>query len=149
MPCIGFNINKGELHYCVLQGTKSTPAFIDLGVHKFNPNQTRTELSNFFKQTFKEIIDKYKPSIISYRLSLEAKSSEQLSYLVFPYGILNLIAHESGLQIHEYVLQSFTKRALGFDGDKFEACNSKISNFPTSAKKEDRVAALSAWMTLQ
>ncbi len=148
MPCLGFSIQKGELHYCVLDGSRASPIYVDHGVHRFDPAQSRTALANFFKQTFKEVVDRVHPTKLAYRLSLVATSADQFAYLAFPFGILNLIAHEVELPIEEYTSQSFTKRALGFTGDKHEACDAKIAGFPSAAKKETRSAALAAWMAL-
>ncbi|MEJ1161355.1 hypothetical protein [Prosthecomicrobium sp. N25] len=117
-------------------------------MHRFVPAQPRTALANFFKQTFREVIDHVRPTRLAYRLSLDPKKAEQFAYLAFPFGILNLIAYEAELPIDEYMLQSFTKRALDFPGDKHAACDAKIAGFPGSAKKETRSAALAAWMAL-
>lgn len=148
MACLGFNILKGELHYCVLDGERSSPRHVDCGVHRFDPRQPRPELANFFKQTFREIVDSRSPTKLAYRLSLEAQKADQFAYLAFPYGILNVLAHEKGLPIDEFTMQSFTKRALGFTGDKFDACAAHISDFPSDAKKDTKTAALAAWMAL-
>lgn len=148
MPRVGFNILKGELHYCVLAGSKDSPTFVDMGVHRFDPRQPRPDLANFFKQTFREIIDHSQPAKLAYRLSIEAKKADQFAYLAFPFGVLNLLAHERALPINEFVMQSFSKRALGFTGDKFDACGSMITGFPADAKKDSKTAALAAWMAL-
>lgn len=121
MPCLGFNILKGELHYCVLDGSRTSPSHIDSGIHRFNPDQPKPDLANFFKQTFREIVDRSRPTKLAYRLSLETAKADQFAYLAFPFGILNLLAHEAGLPIAEFTMQAFTKRALRYDGDKFEA----------------------------
>ena len=148
MPCIGFSIQKGELHYCVLRGSREVPIYLDHGLHRFDPTQPRTALANLFKQTFKEVLDRVQPTKLAYRLSLDLKKADQFAYLSFPFGILNLIAYEAALPINEYVSQSFTKRALDFPGDKHAACDARIVNFPSAAKKETRSAALAAWMAL-
>ncbi len=148
MPRLGFNILKGELHYCALDGSRSSPSHIDLGVHRFDPQQRKPDLANFFKQTFREIVDRTQPTKLAYRLSLEVSKADQFAYLAFPYGILNLLAHERGLPIDEFTMQSFTKRALGFTGDKFDACCAMITGFPAGAKKDTKTAALAAWMAL-
>lgn len=104
---------------------------------------------NLFKQTFSEILAKKSYQRIGYRLSLEAKSADQISYLAFSLGILNLVAYERGLPTFEFVSQSFTKRALGHaDGDKFAACDARIEGRPEKWSNPEKLAALSAWMTL-
>jgi hypothetical protein len=148
MPCLGFNILKGELYYCLLNGSKPFPNHVDSGVHLFDPNQPKPDLANFFKQTFREIAERSRPTKLAYRLSLDTAKADQFAYLAFPFGILNLLAHEKGLPIAEFTMQAFTKRALGYNGDKFDACEGKISSFPSDAKKGAKVAALAAWMAL-
>lgn len=112
MPCLGFNILKGELFYCLLDGTKPSPSHVDSGVHRFDPSQPKPDLANFFKQTFREVVERARPTKLAYRLSLETAKADQFAYLAFPFGVLNLLAHENGLPIAEFTMQAFTKRAL-------------------------------------
>ena len=148
MRTLGFNLRKGELYFCCLSGSKEQPVYEIHGRHKFEPTQSRPDLSNFFKQTFAEILESQQVDLLSYRLSLDAKSSDQIAYLTFPFGVLNLLAFEKGLPIREYTTQSFTKKALGFEGDKFKACDDLIKGCPTDWKEPVKLAALSAWMAL-
>ncbi|UMY17102.1 hypothetical protein MMB17_21035 [Methylobacterium organophilum] len=148
MSVIGFNIKKGELWYCILAGTRGAPVYVGHDRHRFDAAQPRTELANYFKQTFAEVIDRAPGSRLAYRLSLEAKKADQVAYLTFPFGILNLVAHERGLHIREYVTQSFTAKALGVKDDKFAACDALISGRPGKWDKDAKLAALSAWVSL-
>lgn len=148
MSCVGFDLIKGELYYFMLDGSKKSPIYINHEIHRFDPTQSRTEMMNFFKQTFLEIVRKENPDKISYRLSINAKKAIQFGYLAFPFGVLNLIAYENNIPIEEWVLQSFSTKALGYKADKFSACEEMISNFPATTKKEARIAALAAWMSL-
>lgn len=148
MQATGFNIKKGEIWYCTLEGTRGAPVYRKHDKHRFDAGQPRTDLANYFKQTFSEMIDGATGGRLAYRLSLDAKKADQVAYLTFPFGILNLIAHERGLEIREYVAQSFSAKALGFAGDKFEACDTVIANRPSRWDKDAKFAALSAWMAL-
>jgi hypothetical protein len=148
VTAVGFNINKGELWHCTLDGTRGVPVFILHGRDRFDPEQPRTALANYFKQTFNEIISRASPDRLAYRLSLDAKSAGQIAYLCFSFGILNLIAHELSLPLHEFTSQSFTKRALGFSGNKFDACDEMIEKRPMKWGDPEKLAALAAWMTL-
>ncbi|TIM30128.1 MAG: hypothetical protein E5Y63_13270 [Mesorhizobium sp.] len=149
MNSLGFNIQKGEIWYCELAGSRSAPRFVAVDRHRFQPGTTRSELMNLFKQTFSEILARKPYERIGYRLSLDAKSADQLAYLAFSYGILNLVAYERGLTTIEFTSQSFTKRALAYaEGDKFEACDARIEGHPAKWSNAEKLAALSAWMTL-
>lgn len=148
MPALGFNIRKGELHFCCLSGPKTRPLYVGHGRHKFDPTQSRPDLANFFKQTFSELIHSYSADMLSYRLSLDAKSTDQIAYLIFPFGVLNIIAFEKSIPVREFTSQAFTKKALGFDEDKLTACDERIVGRPPDWKEPTKLAALSAWMTL-
>lgn len=105
---------------------------------------------NLFKQTFSEILARKPYKRIGYRLSLDAKSADQLAYLAFSYGILNLVAYERGMTTIEFTSQSFSKKALGYaEGDKFAACDARIEGHPEKWSNPEKLAALSAWMTLE
>lgn len=149
MTSLGFNIQKGEVWYCEMTGTRASPVFVAVDRLRFQPAASRPELMNLFKQTFSEILAKKPCGRIGYRLSLDAKKADQLSYLVFPFGVLNLLAYERGLETSEFTSQSFSKRALAYaDGDKFAACDARIEGRPEKWSNSERLAALSAWMTL-
>lgn len=148
MKALGFNIKKGELWFCLLEGDRAAPAFLAQDRHRFDAEQPRTGLAHFFKQTFGEVIDHTKPDRLAYRVSLDANGADQVAYLCYPFGILNLIAHERGTPIREFVTQSFSKKALGFAGDKLDACDARISNPPPKWGRDGKLAALAAWMAL-
>ncbi|GLR89455.1 hypothetical protein GCM10007857_61680 [Bradyrhizobium iriomotense] len=148
MSALGLNISKGTIWYCVLQGPRDQPTHVDSGRHRFNPGQSRPDLANYCKQTFGELIDRFPSSKVAYRLTLNAKSADQVAYLCFPFGILNLVAHERGVAVREFTTPSFTKKALGIAGDKFDACDSSIVGRPDKWDRDAKLAALSAWMML-
>lgn len=149
MRALGFNIKKGELHYCLLQGTRAAPQYVAHGKQNFEASQKKPHLANHFKQAFNELILHHNPSSLAYRLSLEAKKADQYSYLCFSYGILNLIAFEREIPIFEYTTQSFSKKALHTASDKWAACDEKIADAPNNWKNETKLSALSAWMNLE
>jgi Holliday junction resolvasome RuvABC endonuclease subunit len=145
---LGFNICKARLCYSLLEGKKKSATLLSKGYEKYDPEQPLPEMANYFKQTFKEVIDREKPDIIAYRLSLEAKKAS-IPYLHFSYGILNLVAHEISIPIEQTISQTFSAKALGKKGDKFEVCDQLISNIPEQKWNNDfRYAALAAWMAL-
>ena len=148
MAILGFNLQKGELHFCLMDGTRAAPRYLAHDRHRFDTTQPKPEMANFFKQTFIELIEAQEPKRLAYRLSLEAKKAEQLPYLIFPYGVLALVAYERGLDLHQSTSQSFTPRALAYQGDKFVACDERILNRPPTWTPAAKYAALSTWMSL-
>ncbi|TNC72574.1 hypothetical protein [Rubellimicrobium roseum] len=148
LTVLGFNLRKGELHYCSLGGSKSQPIYVAHGRDPFDPSQSRAALSHFFRQTFGEVIGANNPDQLAYRLSMDAKSADQMAYLVFPFGVLNLLGFEKGLPTHEFTSQSFTPKALGYKGDKLAACDELIACRPNSWPDGAKYAALAAWMVL-
>jgi len=130
VSALGFNIKKGELRHCVLSGTRREPVYASHGRGRSDPNQSRTALANYFKQTFGEVIFRTTPDRLAYRVSLDAKSADQVAYLTFPFDILSLVANDRSLPISEYVSQSFSKKALGFSGTKFKACDEMTAGSP-------------------
>lgn len=148
LTVLGFNLRKGELHHSALGGSRSKPVYVRHGRDPFDPGQSRPALSHFFRQTFGEVIGANNPDRLAYRLSIEAASADQMAYLIFPFGVLNLLAFEKGLPSHEFTSRSFTPKALGYKGDKLVACDELIGGRPDSWPEGAKYAALAAWMVL-
>lgn len=149
MTALGFNLLKGELHLCALRGTRAAPCYVGHDRHRFDPGQPRPELARFFKLTFGEVIRSFEPDRLAYRLTLNAKSADQVAYLCFPFGILNLIGSEKQIPTSEFTTPSFSKKALKYAAaDKLAACDAMISGFPPGLKEPAKLAALAAWMSL-
>jgi len=139
---------KGAVWHCVLEGTRSAPTYVSHSKDRFDADKPRKELANHFKQTFGETISQTRPDRLAYRLSLDANSADQIAYLSFSFGILNLLAHDLDLPIREFCSQAFTKSALSYQGDKFDACDERITNRPPKWGNPEKLAALAAWLTL-
>ncbi|TBY27453.1 hypothetical protein [Rhizobium leguminosarum] len=148
MAILGFNLQKGELHFCLLDGTRPDPRYLMHGRHRFEVDQPRPEMANFFKQTFNELIEAQQPRGLAYRLSMDGKKADQIAYLTFPFGILSLVAYERGLAIAQSTIHTFTKKALAHSGDKFTACDERIEDCPAAWPNAAKLAALAAWMSL-
>jgi hypothetical protein len=148
MKVTGFNIAKSKLSYCTVAGTKASAQLVNKACEKFSPEQPAPQLVNYFKQAFSEIIGREKPDSIAYRISFEAVKAS-IPYLHFSFGILNLVAHDLQVPIVETNGSTFSARALGIKGDKFESCDKLINGVPSSNwNNEYRYAALAAWMAL-
>jgi hypothetical protein len=148
MAILGFNLQKGELHFCLMDGTRADPRYVAHDRHRFDVDQAKPEMANFFKQTFNELIEAQRPQGLAYRLSMDGKKADQIAYLTFPFGILCLVAHERGLAAHQSTIHTFTKKALAHPDEKFRACDERISNRPVAWPTAAKLAALAAWMSL-
>jgi hypothetical protein len=148
MAILGFNLQKGELHFCLMEGTRESPRYLIHDRHRFEVDQPKPEMANFFKQTFNELIEARQPQGLAYRLSMDGKKADQIAYLTFPFGILALVAHERGLPVDQSTNHTFTKKALAHPGDKFEACDERIADCPANWPNSAKLAALAAWMSL-
>lgn len=148
MSILGFNLQKGELHFCLLEGTRADPRYIMHDRHRFEVDQPKPEMVNFFKQTFNEVIEARQPRGLAYRLSMDGKKADQIAYLTFPFGVLSLVAYERGLPVEQSTINTFTKKALAHPGDKFTACDDRIADRPGTWSNGAKLAALAAWMSL-
>lgn len=91
MRVIGFAIKKSELWFSVLDGNDRTDAnIVHIDKMFFNPDMTCQELMLHFNNIFLEIIDRFTPNLVSYKVHLNSDLS-QLEYMQFPLGILNYI----------------------------------------------------------
>ena len=85
------------------------------------------------------------PERLAYRISMNAKSLAQIRYLHYSLGILTWVAFDGNIPICEYATQS--KKAVG-DADKLSACDTLLGIPSGTWTNEKRLAALSAWMSL-
>ncbi|WP_313605337.1 hypothetical protein [Rhizobium sp.] len=148
MAILGFNLQKGELHFCLIEGNRINPRYLMHDRHRFEVDQPKPEMANFFKQTFNELIEARQPKGLAYRLSMDGKKADQIAYLTFPFGILSLVAYERKLAVAQSTIHTFTKKALAHTGDKFTACDERIADRPAAWPNAAKLAALAAWMSL-
>lgn len=137
MKCLGVAIKKNEIWYSEVEGTSMKNAMI-LESGKQNYRADSPTLMLDFNNIFIELITKFRPDIVSYKLSLDIKM-QQIPYLHYSLGILNLICLQNGISIVERSNRWITanKRA-------------KIVNFETYFtnkvyKNEELAASLIAW----
>lgn len=148
MRALGISIKKNELRYCVLEGTRDTPLVVLSDRDRFKPDQSRPALADYFKQAFTEIMTKTKPDVVGYRLSIDVSRADQIAYMCFPFGILNLLCHEGAMPVREFTHHGFTQKALGRPGNKFDVCDEVLGVYGSFWDNDQRFAALSAWMSL-
>lgn len=93
MRILGISLRKDELHYAVIEGQRMLDSKV-IELKKISVRSTGNvpELMNWFDSNFRELINKYKPDRIAYKLHLNT-DKDQMIYLQFPMGVLNLICH--------------------------------------------------------
>lgn len=79
MAILGFNLQKGELHFCLMDGTRAEPQYVAHDRHRFDVDQSKPDMANFFKQTFNEVIEARQPQRLAYRLSMQGSRSRRTS----------------------------------------------------------------------
>lgn len=99
MKCIGIAIAKNELYYTVMSGNSKNDAIIELkGILNFQ-SESKTLMTDFFN-LFNELITKYKPDSIGYKLFLDS-TKDQIRYMVYSLGILEFICEEKNIITQE------------------------------------------------
>jgi hypothetical protein len=148
MIVLGFNLQKGEIRYSLVAGTKHAPELLEKGRHLVATESTPV-LMDWFESTFENIIARTNPNKIAYRLSLEP-SKTQIMYLTFPYAILNLLAHRKKICIYEYVSQNFVPSKFGQPKgvNVYDYCTQVFGEHSPHWDKNQQYSVLAAWLTL-
>ena len=150
MTAIGFDIKKNEMRYTVLEGKLNKPKYVDHGGRIYDANLSRPDLAAWFKQNFIELIVKNGSPSIAYRVSINVPKIEQIAYMHYPWGVLNLLSHERGLHISEFNSKSFTAKRFGLArGSKpAEIVDNYLGTHPPYWDDLQRSSALAAWALL-
>lgn len=137
MKSLGIVIKKNEVFYSVIEGENADSSEIkESGKEKFNCESTT--LMSDFNCIFIQLLSKYSPNVVSYKLSQDVTLSN-ISYLHYSMGVLKLLCEKSSIQIiersHQWIIAKH---------------KSKISNFqnafPNCRYKNDQlVSAVVAW----
>lgn len=140
MRCMGIAIKKNEIVYAIVEGNSKNDAII----HTIDKQIFRVESDTLmmdFSNIFVEIITKYKPDRVAYKLYLDAKI-QQIPYMHYSLGILNLVCLQRGIKTQERSSQWITagrkKKILEFE-DFFSV--NKLNS-------DEIAAALVAWNEL-
>lgn len=149
MKVIGFHLLKGQLRFSVLEGAKDAPVLLDKGRLITIDPQDPPALMDWYESHFIQLINKYSPDKLAYRLTLNP-SKDQLVSSEFPLGVLNLIAHQQGLPIASYTAQSFKPSRLGLQkhADIYEHCETVFGHRPPYWDKNQLNSVLVAWFEL-
>lgn len=150
MKSIGVDLKKGAILLCCLEGTFENPVLVEKCKRIINPETPLPEYMDKFESEFNAFINKHSPDRIGYRLVIP-DTKEKVHTLSFPYGILNLIAKKTGIQIREFVHQNFvaTKFGLSKGLDLYEHCDAVFGSTPPSRNKAQKNAILSAWLSMK
>jgi hypothetical protein len=108
MRALGIDLKKQEVRWCLMEGTLSSPFYLCHGRKKYGLDSNRATFFNTFRNIFVEIINERSPDIVVYRVSTNASSIEQMTYLLMPYGVLGSICHDKSIRICETNKRAFT-----------------------------------------
>lgn len=86
MAILGFNPQKGELHFCLMDGTRTDPRYVAHDRYRFDVDQSKPEMANFFKQTFNELIEAQQPQGLAYRLCLRTRTDRRSDHPAHLHG---------------------------------------------------------------
>lgn len=141
MRCLGIAIRKNEICYSVVDGDKMDTAQIT-EIGKQNYRSESSTLMMDFSNIFIELITKYNPDRVAYKLYLEA-TMQQIPYMHYSLGILNLVCLQRDVKVNERSNRWITA------GKKAKI--KRFENyFSTHKYKEDEIAAsLIAWFELE
>lgn len=141
MRSLGIAIKKNEIWYSVVEGTQKETAIV-LETGKQNYRTESDTLMLDFNNIFVELITKYKPEIVSCKLSLDIKM-QQIPYMHYSLGILNLVCMQHGIKIIEHSSRWITanKRAKITQFENYFASD--------KYKNEGLAATLLAWFALE
>lgn len=151
MSVLAFNLQKNQIRYAVLEGSKSNPTYIT-GDRLTNNNYRDTaELMDWCRSTFLALIDRHTPSLVSYRLFWKTNNMEQAKNFHYPYGVLNLICFEKNITVSELSSQKIKNpKTLGLpkDTDLYQLCDER---FPSASPKDkpQKDTILTAWFSLE
>lgn len=146
---MGIALQKNFIRYSILEGTRQSPILINKGrVTTASPDEV-PELMDWYETQFIHLLNEYKPQKIGYKIMLDPKL-EQLHTLIFPLGIINLLAKKQGIFIYEYSSRGITpnKLQLSKDIDLYKLVDEKIGNHPPYWDSTQKDSVLVGWFCL-
>lgn len=142
MRILGISLRKNELYYAIIEGTKQFESnLIELKKTNIRDNENIPELMNWFDSNFKELIERYRPDHIAYKLHLNT-NKDQMVYLQFPMGVLNLICNFENIPI--------TLRSTSYiTNTRKTAVKNYFDHFKDKFKDAELDAIVAAWSILE
>lgn len=140
MKSLGIAIKKSEIWYSFIEGTDRKNAIIsDLGKQNYRPESNTLMMD--FNNIFTELITKFTPDVVSYKLSLDI-NMKQIPYMHYSIGVLILLCLQKGVAIKECSSRWITankKSKIQLFEQHFPYCN---------YKNEALASSVIAWFAL-
>jgi hypothetical protein len=120
---MGVAIEKGKVSFAVICGQSMNDCFLK-SCRTFNFNPDDIHLMTQFNNFFNEVITKFVPDVIGYKLASHMNlKNDQIHYLYEPNGILRLLCEQKGIKIRQvsaaYIQNKKSQRISKFK-EKFE-----------------------------
>ena len=140
MKSLGIAIKKGEIWYSILEGTNKDVAIIGAtGKQNYRPESTKLMLD--FNNIFTELLAKFKPDVVSYKLSLDIKMI-QIPYMHYSLGVINLLCQQKGITIIE-------RSSRWITANKSSKIQAFEKSYPDCCYKNEKLASsVMAWYAL-
>jgi hypothetical protein len=140
MKSLGIAIKKGEIWYSFIEGTNKDVAIIrETGKQNYRPESTKLMLD--FDNIFTELLAKFKPDVVSYKLSLDT-TMKQIPYMHYSLGVLNLLCQQKDITLIERSSRWITANKSA----KIQAFENK---YPDCCYKNEKLASsVMAWYAL-
>jgi hypothetical protein len=149
LKVLGVHLAKGQLRYALLDGTKKEPILVEKDRLVTSDPVDVPQLMAWYDSRFQQLLNRLTPNKIAYRVALSPKK-EQLFTSEFPFGLLNLFAHQRNVPIIPYTPQSFVASKLGLPKgtDLSVACDDAFGVHPPYWDSHQKYSVLVAWFEL-
>jgi len=149
MNVLGIHALSGQLRYSVLTGTKVSPTLVEKDRLVTPSEDDVPVLMDWYDTQFRLLVANHNPSKIAYRLTLDPKK-KQLITSIFPFGVLNLIAHKKSIPVASHTPRAFVASRLGLprNTDIYNLCDETFGENPPYWDKNQKNAILVAWFEL-
>lgn len=142
MKCLGIAIKKNQLWYSVVSGDKmSSSIIIETGKQNFRADSSTQSLMMDFNNIFTELLMKYKPDSVAYKMSLNV-DKKQTPYMHYSLGILNLVCNQKNVDAVERTNAWITA------GKKSKIAKFEEYFYDRKFTKEEMEASLVAWYNI-
>lgn len=145
---IGFHASKGIIRFVVLEGTRQAPTLV---THDRRPLQLSADRPLFIRNArnlFESVLTNVSPQKISYILTMNAKSKDQVAGLILPFGILNFICSERDLSCVEFIAPNFSKNFFSKYkkqwSNRYDVFDAIVGTHPPNWTDSERLAGLAA-----
>lgn len=136
MIVLGIAIGKNKVFYSVIDGeSKENCTIKNKGVINFQC-ESKTLMTDF-SNIFNELISKFQPNSIGYKLFLDSKK-EQIKYMVYSFGVLELICEGKNIKT--------TGRTINWiKSSKKKKISAYMSKFGNCRETPELYASVIAW----